>query len=187
VVGKTDSDEQIDADILQCKADILHAHDITPLHEKKPSEEHKSQKAVEETGRSTDSAQISAEKEKTQAGGETAPLSQNERNQPLKNTAPSLISSPQNVSRPVTVHKEEPAIPRFDLAEEIMAEQRKITSIRRKAPVQKIETQSQPLKSEPVESATEQPTAAQSDQEWIISEIVARDIERMCRSDSLDA
>lgn len=255
-VGKADNNEQIDADILQCKADILHARDIMPSHKKKTSQEQKPQKTVENISHSTDAAQTSTEKEKpaeqdiriskleknkqseagsepnlkeTQAGEKTASLSQNDSKQPLKNiihphiskkTAslpakqinhpdtvkhPELKRKPPNQSTPlevhieqteagqneqpqsVTVHKEETEIPKFDLAEEIMAEQRKITSIRRKAPGQRSETQSQPLKTELADFTTEWSTAAQSDQDRIIAEIVARDIERMCRRDTLDA
>jgi len=68
-------------------------------------------------------------------------------------------------------------IPRFDLAEEIMAEQRKITAIRRKAPGKTIETQ----KEERVGYTIGQPIPAQPYQQQVIAEIVARDIERLCR------
>ena len=66
-------------------------------------------------------------------------------------------------------------IPKFDLAEEIMAEQRKITAIRRKAPGEKKELQSQEAEAE----------RAQSYQEQIITEIVARDIERLLRGGNI--
>ena len=68
-------------------------------------------------------------------------------------------------------------IPRFDLAEEIMAEQRKISAIRRKAPGKTIETQ----KEERVGYTIGQPIPAQPYQQQVIAEIVARDIERLCR------
>lgn len=58
-------------------------------------------------------------------------------------------------------------IPRFDLAEQILTEQRKVSSIRRKAPDKKIEP-TQPVR--PV-------------QEQIIAEIVAKDIRRLLRSE----
>jgi len=80
-------------------------------------------------------------------------------------------------------------IPKFNLAEDIMAEQRRITTIRRKAPVKKIEGRDQRRpgygslrRDEQVESidyTIGQP--APSGQDQTIAEIVARDIERMCR------
>ncbi|MHC4394998.1 MAG: hypothetical protein ACYS1A_05025 [Planctomycetota bacterium] len=71
-------------------------------------------------------------------------------------------------------------IPRFDLAEEIMAEQRKITAIKRKAPDKKTG-----LKAEPIRYAIEPQRLMFSEQEGIIAEIVARDIERLCRGGSV--
>jgi hypothetical protein len=83
--------------------------------------------------------------------------------------------------------REKTEIPRFDLAEEIMAEQRKITAIKRKAPGRKTEAE----RSEPQAGAAGhtigQPTPGQSEQDRIIAEIVARDIERLCRGDTSDA
>jgi hypothetical protein len=74
-------------------------------------------------------------------------------------------------------------IPSFDLAEEIMAEQRKITAIRRKAPGQKTEAQRLKPETQIVDHIIEQPKPLLSEQEKIIAEIVARDIERLCRGD----
>ena len=73
-------------------------------------------------------------------------------------------------------------IPRFDLAEEIMAEQRKISAIRRKAPGERIEAQ----KAEefgPVGYTIGRPIPVQPYEEQIIADIVARDIEMLCRGD----
>ena len=72
-------------------------------------------------------------------------------------------------------------IPRFDLAEEIMAEQRKITAIRRKGPGGKNEAQSQINKVKSIGCAVAESTQKQPQQEQIIAEIVARDIEKLCR------
>lgn len=73
-------------------------------------------------------------------------------------------------------------IPKFDLAEQIMAEQRKIAAIRRKGPGKKTEAPKQ----QKVESIahTLKPPPMLSEQEQIIAEIVARDIEKMCRIDA---
>jgi hypothetical protein len=76
-------------------------------------------------------------------------------------------------------------IPRFDLAEKIMAEQRRITAVRRKGPGQQDEAQKQVREVETVSDTKEQMSAELSEQEQIIVEIVARDVERLCRGDTL--
>jgi hypothetical protein len=64
-------------------------------------------------------------------------------------------------------------IPKFDLAEEILAEQRKITAIKRKAPAQQ-------RKVESTGYAVKWPKPVLPEQEQIITEIVARDIKKLC-------
>lgn len=75
-------------------------------------------------------------------------------------------------------------IPRFDLAEEIMAEQRKITAMRRKSPG---ETKAESHEKESLSTGyiIGQPAPRWPEQEQIISEIVARDIEKLCKGGSL--
>jgi len=69
-------------------------------------------------------------------------------------------------------------IPKFDLAEQIMAEQRKIAAIRRKGPGKKNKAPQQKQKVEPIAyNIKQQPIL--SEQEQIIAEIVARDIEKL--------
>jgi len=98
-------------------------------------------------------------------------------------------------------------IPRFDLAEQIMAEQRKITAIRRKAPgkpqqlpslgpavarVQaqdgaagkKTEPANQQSRAESIGYTIQPPPLTLSEQGRIIAEIVARDIEKLRRGDT---
>ena len=70
-------------------------------------------------------------------------------------------------------------IPRFDLAEEIMAEQRKITAIKRKSPERKMEAEARPAVGS-FHYALEPQRLTLSGQEDIIAEIVARDIKRLC-------
>ncbi len=72
--------------------------------------------------------------------------------------------------------KQNSDIPKFDLAEEILAEQRKITAIRRKAPGRQRELES-------IGYAAERLKPATFEQEQIITEIVARDIEKLCSGD----
>ena len=87
-------------------------------------------------------------------------------------------------------------IPKFDLAEQIMAEQRKITAIRRKAPGKTRRLPSQngaagkKTKAPDLQSQAQltgyaiKPPPALPEQEQIIAEIVARDIEIFCRCDT---
>ena len=161
-MSKAENNEQIDADILQCKADILRARDIIPrapaTSKKEPHEEPKSQEIGENTPQSADAIGISTQMEKT------SPL-------PIKPTE--SAKTPQD----------ETEIPTFDLAEDIMAEQRKVTARRRKAPGKKTEAQKQQVQAEPVDYTIEQPPPVQSDRTQIITEIVARDIKKLCGYD----
>jgi hypothetical protein len=75
-------------------------------------------------------------------------------------------------------------IPKFDLAEQILAEQRKITAIRRKAPDKKAKTPEPQPRIQSTGSAIRQPAPTLSEKELIIAEIVARDIEKLYRGDS---
>jgi len=98
-------------------------------------------------------------------------------------------------------------IPKFDLAEQILAEQRKITAIRRKAPgkpqrlpspapaVTRVQAQDGAAGKKPkapdwqpqvqsTDYAIKQPPSILSEQEQIVAEIVARDIEKLCRRDT---
>ncbi len=104
-----------------------------------------------------------------------------------KNTTQSTDAAEISAQKAETL-QEEIEIPKFDLAEEIMAEQRKITAIKRKAPGRKIQAQKQEPQAEPAGYTTiEPPAPTLSEQDRIIAEIVARDIERLCRGDTSDA
>ncbi|HCO95385.1 MAG TPA: hypothetical protein DIU00_15785 [Phycisphaerales bacterium] len=76
--------------------------------------------------------------------------------------------------------QEKSGIPKFDLAEQIMAEQRKITAIRRKGPGKLTKP---PKKLHPAESIAHnfEPHPILSGQGQIIADIVARDIEKFCK------
>jgi hypothetical protein len=86
-------------------------------------------------------------------------------------------------------------IPRFDLAEQILAEQRKVTSIRRKAPGKSqrlswqdgdVGKESESSEKRPGAESTgytiKHPPALLSEGEQIIAEIVSRDIERLLKA-----
>ena len=80
----------------------------------------------------------------------------------------------------------QPKVPKFDLADEIMAEHRKIASVKRKSPNKIIE----PLR--PIDTSKGQTDTASNpisetiEEKQAIRDIVARDIERLCRGESLD-
>ena len=106
-----------------------------------------------------------------------------------KSTSPKLNSEKVSQSRnsnPIPIETIEPKetskkpteIPKFNLAEEIMAEQRKVVAIKRKAPGLKASAQSSPKPAAPADY-TISPQLSQ--EQHIIAEIVARDIERFCK------
>ncbi len=96
-------------------------------------------------------------------------------------TEPAGVVREASESRPSDGRGE---IPKFDLAEQILAEQRKITAIRRKAPGKKIEPPAQDREAESIGYTIQQPPLTLSEQGKIIAEIVARDIEKLRRGDT---
>ncbi len=78
-------------------------------------------------------------------------------------------------------------VPKFDLAEEIMAEHRKISSIKRKSPDQKVEPLRPIDKSKGQTDITSSTIPETIEEKQAIRDIVARDIERFCRGESLDS
>ena len=77
--------------------------------------------------------------------------------------------------------EERNGVPKFDLAEQIMAEQRKNASVRRKGPARKVQPAKQRPEFDPVSHVMmSQPVSF--GQEQVIADIVARDIERLCKS-----
>jgi hypothetical protein len=168
-VNKAGKNEQFDTDILQCKADILRARNTIPPRDntiqKNPEIQNSSDAAEISTRNNTGSIPI-----EEMMPAKEAP--------PLPRPAVSV-----NKKEEAGTSEETPEIPRFDLAEEIMAEQRRITAIRRKAPGQKTEAQGLKPEVQPVDHIIEEPKPALSEQEKIIAEIVAKDIERLCRGD----
>ena len=74
-------------------------------------------------------------------------------------------------------------IPQFDLANDIMAEQRKITAVRRKGPGKKAEAKErEPARKEAaLDAKTVQTPVPMAQADKIIADIVRRDIERLCK------
>lgn len=102
----------------------------------------------------------------------------------IQDTTPNTPCPPAVKNTPVETEQQKSEIPKFNLAEEIMAEHRRITAIRRKAPGEKDKAQKQEWESEPAGDTTMQPKPVLSEQKQIITEIVARDIESLCRGDT---
>lgn len=75
-------------------------------------------------------------------------------------------------------------IPKFDLAEQIMAEQRKISAVRRKGPGKRTKTK-KPQKVEASIPRVEEPLI-HSEQDKIIAEIVTRDINNLLKGNQED-
>ena len=108
---------------------------------------------------------------------------------PAKRTIPTGSALPQPETKPAATTPSVPPaaeqaksdIPRFDLAEKIMAEQRRITAVRRKGPGQQDEVQEQEREAESLSNTEEPVPQALSEEEQIIAEIVSRDIEVLCR------
>jgi hypothetical protein len=165
-MNKAGNNGQFDTDILQCRADILRNRNIIPPHDNTASKN-------PETQNNFDTAGISTHKNAGPIPIETIPAKK----------AVSLPKPAVSMNKKEESEKSEetPKIPIFDLADEIMAEQRKITAIRRKAPGQKTEAQRLKPETRIDDHSIEQPQPLLLEQETIIAEIVAKDIERLCR------
>ena len=89
-----------------------------------------------------------------------------------------INSKQQSTGRLAAEH----AIPRFNLAERILSEQRKATAAKRKAPgINSVIPSRQRERTESVRHAVMPPTTLLFNQHQVIAEIVARDIAQMCR------
>jgi len=136
-VNKADDSGQNDADILECKADVLRLRNMK--------------------GQSAKGIPDAAEE------------------------VSSLLAAVVTANKKETPRTSQADIPRFDLAEEIMAEQRKTTAIKRKSPGKKIglkpEESTYMGEAGAADYQTEQGAFAEPDS--VISDIVARDIEKL--------
>ena len=201
-MGKADSDKQGDADVLRAR-DIVR---LTTQNSKLKPKNSKLRMPGAGLPMTTQNSNL-----KTQNSGGTS--SQNQRKQSSENII--LPPAEKKAERPNDVpteaadaeqRKRKPAgrvagkIPKFDLAEQILAEQRKIAAMRRKAPPKagmtsagvagpgrKAEAPSRDSGVQSVRYTIQAPPmvsgqARQSrgGQEQIIAEIVARDIEKLC-------
>jgi len=83
--------------------------------------------------------------------------------------------------QPENEMQERNGIPKFDLAEQIMSEQRRNASVRRKRLAGTVQSAKKKPTVEPFERAMGSHCVSLG-QEQVIADIVARDIERLCRS-----
>lgn len=149
-MNKTPKNEHLDIDILRCKVDISRELNTIPLQNDTPANNPETQNNTAKT---------------------------NTEETPVNKPAPPKPAT----SREETVEKlKTPEIPRFDLSEEMMAEHRRITAIKRKAPGKTRVERLKP-KVQPAEYITKRPIPPLSEQDKIIAEIVAKDIEKLCQ------
>jgi len=162
-VSNTDKNKQDDTNILRIE-------DIVPPYKK---EKHREQDLPA-----------------TKTGQRKDVPSQDRQNQTLKEAASPLSASQAQhaetgATESIGLVQKSNGIPKFDLAEQIMAEQRKITAIKRKAPGQKTKTPDKRSRIESTDHAIERKWSS-SEKDLIIAEIVARDIEKLYGSVSLN-
>ena len=87
-----------------------------------------------------------------------------------------------NIDNPKNNLEADFKIPKFDLAEQILARQRKISATSRKSPAEKTETSgSQPVADSIHQAALRYDTCFPQHDLIIIKEIVTQDIEQLCR------
>lgn len=165
-MNKDKNSEKTDADILQCRADILRARDAISPCDKNTNHPANPPKVRE------DAVSVPIETAEHKAAKPPVVTAVNHK--------PAITRG--ELVEPTNQRKEH-EIPKFDLAEEIMAEQRRITAVKRKAPTKKIETVNPPST---IGSAGLSQWPKPLEEGQIIAEIVARDIEELCHGDMRD-
>lgn len=201
-MSKVEGDEQLDADILQSKADVLRARDIIPPYDKKPRQPEKRQEKNTEAAVPAEIVEIPDKKDKTPRAG-TSKLEKVERGgaSEKRDLGACDTVAEKDAAPTAQNHDEKIEIPRFNLAKELLARQREVASTRRKGPGSTpaprsrqpepkpkhepiIEPESEPRPARPVRQTHEPPGPGGPGRERIIAEIVARDIERLRRNNN---
>lgn len=175
MVSNDNSNVQFGGDTEQDKGEPLRARDIIPgsaPYEKIVRQEPDSQPTEENKPSPPTVPLISPEKEHSGVNISETQMEQVK----LVEDVPSAAEKTEQVRS---------QIPTFDLAEKIMAEQRRITAIRRKAPGQKDEADEQKQDVGAIGNTIGQPAPMLSEQEQIIADIVARDIKGLYRGGTL--
>ena len=84
-------------------------------------------------------------------------------------------------AKSVAAERQAGDIPRLDLDKQILAEQRKVTSVRRRGPAGKSEAPDKTAQAASARRRAVQAVPELSEKDHVIAEIVARDIQRLCR------
>jgi len=163
--------EQEDGDIRKCREDVLRVRDIIPPFEELPDEDSARHKKTENAARSAGA------QESTAAG----------RDRPPEKAKTSKREEEHIHSQAAKGQAERPPergdasrIPEFNLAEQIMAEQRRITATTRKAPTPRSQLEQGPGAQPGRRFSSEGAFAAiEGLCDPVIVEIVARDIEKL--------
>lgn len=171
-VNMANSDGKFGTDGVPGRKDVLRARDIIPGIPSPYENATQQGTGSPQTGKNEPPppavSKTSVEQER---GSENIPEARSEQVKPVEDIPAAPIKTEQQRSE----------IPEFDLAEKIMARQRRITAIRRRAPGQQDEVKSQEPEFESIGYTVGQPSPELSEQEHIIAEIVARDIEKFVR------
>lgn len=124
---------------------------------------------------------------KTKAIGKKTSASAKKRKESSKK--PTLSAAGKTVKRKAAKSPEPETgeIPKLDLAKQILAEERKATSARRKGPGGRSKAATSKPEVKPVSRATGRPVPELSERDQIITQIVARDIEKLCAGDVSNA
>ena len=173
-----ENSEHIDADILECKEDILRARDVIPPFDK-PKGRVKETQRKERRGELSHS--VSGEERRALADTKAFSI---EAGDTRSGSPLTLDKTPENKEKQ---DKGKSDIPRFDLADDLMAAHRKAAAGRRRAPSEKtkqppqVQKQPQPAEAKNIEKP---PDSQQAEEDRIIAQIVAADIEKLYRGQS---
>lgn len=208
---KTNNEHPVDKDILQAREDILRARDIFPSYGQKDREQ--------PAGIAKNKPEKESSEPKSQRGiGEkpTIPAEPVPVVEEISDTKPEEITpAKEHIQQPQKQEEQalptdenaeaqteqKSTIPQFNLADQILAEQRKVVSARRKGPGEKAAPSGlQPvvISEENTTKETEQPAQIETvsrieripepdnpTQQWIVADIVTRDIEQFYEQASL--
>jgi hypothetical protein len=124
--------------------------------------------------------------QKAKTGGNEALPSQKKGKQVSAGKSPAAGRAPAKgrVAGTQTEARQGSGIPTFDLGQQILAEQRKVAAVKRKGPGMRGAAPPMIPPAQPVSDADGRPEAELSERDQIITEIVARDIGKLCRGDA---
>jgi len=197
-VSKVEGDEQLDADILQSKADVLRARDMIPPYDKKPRQPQKQQKKKTQAAVPAEILAIPDKKDKTATPATSKLEKVEDAGVSEKRDLRACDTVTEKDAAPAAQNRDEKIeTPQFDLAKELLARQRKVASTRRKGPGSTPVPRSrqpepkpkhepviepEPNPARPVRDNYELPEPSEPERQRIIAEIVAWDIKKLRRN-----